>query len=96
MPMLLALLVVAMVLPAVLAVRRQRDEGAADGAARPAAVRALRALQARRPPVPRLLPPGHRPPPGLGPLSPSERFLRTEAARGLRELQMFLFEHRAA
>ena len=41
------------------------------------------------------LPPGHRPPPGLGPLSPSERFLATEAARGLRELQQFLAERAA-
>ncbi len=53
-----------------------------------------------RPPrgrVPRLrtLPEGHRPPPGLGPLSPSERFLTCEAARGLRELQLFLVDQRA-
>ena len=44
----------------------------------------------------RLLPEGHRPPPGLGPLSPSERFLTTEAARGLRELQLFLVDQRPA
>ena len=43
-----------------------------------------------------LLPEGHRPPPGLGPLSPSERFLRQEAARGLRELQLFLLDQRTA
>jgi len=43
-----------------------------------------------------LLPEGHRPPPGLGPLSPSERFLRQEAARGLRELQVFLLDQRTA
>ena len=42
------------------------------------------------------LPEGHRPPPGLGPLSPSERFLTTEAARGLRELQVFLLDQQAA
>ncbi len=50
-----------------------------------------------RRPAPSLpsLPAGHRPPPGLGPLSPSERFLSTEAARGLRELQQFLAERRA-
>jgi len=41
---------------------------------------------------PRLLPEGHRPPAGLGPLSPSERFLRAEAARGLRDLQLFLVD----
>jgi len=50
----------------------------------------------RRPtPGPASMPPGHRPPPGLGPLSPSERFLSTEAARGLRELQQFLAERAA-
>ena len=43
-----------------------------------------------------LLPEGHRPPPGLGPLSPSERFLTAETTRGLRELQMFLVDQRAA
>ncbi len=42
------------------------------------------------------LPEGHRPPPGLGPLSPSERFLTAEAKRGLRELQVFLLEQRPA
>ena len=39
-----------------------------------------------------LLPEGHRPPPGLGPISPSERFLSAETARGLRELQLFLHD----
>lgn len=43
----------------------------------------------------RLLPQGHRPPPGLGPLSPSERFLVQEAERGLRDLQVYLLEQRA-
>ncbi len=36
------------------------------------------------------LPAGHRPPAGLTPLSPSERFLSQEATRGLRELQDYL------
>ena len=36
------------------------------------------------------LPAGHRPPAGLSPLSPSERFLSQEATRGLRELQEYL------
>ncbi|MGZ6791906.1 MAG: hypothetical protein ACXVGH_04700 [Mycobacteriales bacterium] len=40
----------------------------------------------------RALPAGHRPPPGLSPLSPSERFLAAEASRGLRELQLFLLD----
>ena len=40
------------------------------------------------------LPHGHRPPPGLGPLSPSERFLTQESSRGLRELERFLAEQR--
>jgi hypothetical protein len=39
-----------------------------------------------------LLPEGHRPPPGLSPLSPSERFLAEEASRGLRDLQLFLLD----
>lgn len=43
-----------------------------------------------------VLPEGHRPPPGLGPLSPSERFLSQEAARGLRELQLFLVDQQTA
>jgi len=55
--------------------------------------RALRFVRRRRRPV---LPEGHRPPPGLGPLSPSERFLRQEAARGLRDLQLFLLDQRTA
>lgn len=37
-----------------------------------------------------LLPEGHRPPPGLSPLSPSERFLEAEASRGLLALQEWL------
>ena len=37
-----------------------------------------------------LLPKGHRPPPGLSPLSPSERFLAAEASRGLRDLEKYL------
>jgi hypothetical protein len=41
------------------------------------------------------LPAGHRAPPGLGPLSPSERFLTQEAARGLRELERYLAEQPA-
>ena len=48
----------------------------------------------RRRVLPGVLPVGHRPPPGLGPLSPSERFLTAEAARGLRELQLFLADER--
>lgn len=39
------------------------------------------------------LPAGHQPPAGLGPLSPSERFLTQEAARGIRDLQLFLVDH---
>ena len=39
---------------------------------------------------PRLLPEGHRPPPGLSPISPSERYLTAESRRGMRELQLFL------
>ncbi len=54
-----------------------------------------RGTTGRRPTAGLAMPPGHRPPPGLGPLSPSERFLSTEAARGLRELQQFLAERAA-
>ena len=39
-----------------------------------------------------LLPEGHQPPPGLSPLSPSERFLAAEATRGMRDLQLFLHD----
>ena len=38
------------------------------------------------------LPDGHRPPPGLGPLSPSERFLTAEASRGIRDLERWLVD----
>jgi hypothetical protein len=46
------------------------------------------------PAVPRmaLLPEGHQPPPGLSPLSPSERFLEAEATRGMRELELYLLD----
>ncbi len=50
----------------------------------------------RRRPRGRALPHVHRPPPGLGPHSPSERFLTQEAARGLRDLQLFLLDQRTA
>lgn len=60
-------------------------------AERPAGALRLR----RRTRAPHLLPEGHRPPDGLGPLSPSERFLRAEAARGLRDLQLFLVDQAA-
>ncbi|MCW2673672.1 MAG: hypothetical protein JWP14_2261 [Frankiales bacterium] len=39
-----------------------------------------------------LLPAGHQPPPGLGPISPSERTLAAETARGLRDLQAYLLD----
>jgi len=52
-------------------------------------------LRRRHRPALRLLPEGHRPPAGLGPLSPSERFLTAEAARGLRDLQLFLVDRAA-
>ena len=55
-------------------------------------VRARRRARAGLP----LLPHGHRPPAGLGPLSPSERFLTSESTRGLRDLQLYLLEQQAA
>ena len=63
-----------------------------DPAPSPAS-RAWQAVQARRARVP-ALPDGHRPPAGLGPISPSERFLCGESARGLREIELFLLEQR--
>jgi hypothetical protein len=39
-----------------------------------------------------LLPEGHRPPPGLGPISPSARAVTAEVERGLRDLQLFLLD----
>ena len=81
-----------------LAARQAAAEGAgpAGGPARGgrAGGRLVDRVRDRRAALPPL-PPGHRPPPGLGPLSPSERFLTTEAARGLRELQTFLYERPA-
>lgn len=56
--------------------------------------RAWASARSRRLPVAVSLPEGHRPPDGLGPLSPSERFLRTESDRGLREIQLYLLEQR--
>ena len=38
------------------------------------------------------LPAGHRPPPGLGPISPSERTLAAETERGLRDLEAYLLD----
>ena len=67
--------------------QERRSEQPAGRTAGPPALRL-----GRRPRPPRLLPEGHRPPAGLGPLSPSERFLRAEADRGLRELQLFLVD----
>ncbi|MCW2606623.1 MAG: hypothetical protein JWO60_1316 [Frankiales bacterium] len=58
------------------------------------ASRAWSVARTRRAPAAPSLPEGHRPPTGLGPLSPSERFLQTEASRGLRELQLFLLEQK--
>lgn len=55
--------------------------------------------QLRRPPGTPLrgpLPEGHRPPAGLPPLSPSERFLRAEAERGIRALQLWLLDQDGA
>ncbi len=52
--------------------------------------------EARRAPATPSLPEGHRPPAGLGPLSPSERFLRTESTRGIRALQLWLLDQDGA
>jgi hypothetical protein len=70
--------------------------GREDAARRAAGDPSLFARRSSCAPSRPLLPEGHRPPPGLGPLSPSERFLTSESARGLRELQQFLFDDRRA
>jgi hypothetical protein len=62
-----------------------------------AAARAWQGVRARRRRSDALpaLPLGHRPPAGLGPLSPSERFLSSESARGIRALQVWLIDQTA-
>lgn len=60
------------------------------------ASRAWSAYRARRSRPALSLPEGHRPPAGLGPLSPSERFLQTESARGIRALQLWLIDQDGA
>lgn len=92
---LLAVLVLVLLL--VLSIRRamRRAGPMATAASAPSATQGLYGRRARRQPPGRSLPPGHQPPPGLGPLSPSERFLTAEAARGLLELQVFLLERPA-
>lgn len=104
MPLVLSLAVVALVVIAWARVclwlgqlQTQHPDGRSGGGAAatdaPAARSWLRGPRAPRPP---LLPEGHRPPPGLGPLSPSERFLTQEYSRGLRDLQMYLVDQQAA
>lgn len=78
----------ALVFAVVRRLRARASHGVKDEPAR-------RDVRSRQQPRLRLLPEGHRPPPGLGPLSPSERFLKQEAARGMRELQTFLDERAA-
>ena len=92
---LLGLLVFASVVGRVADWNAQRfPSGDADVQAVPSpASRAWAGVLARREAATRL-PEGHRPPEGLGPISPSERFLHGESARGLRELQLWLLEQR--
>ncbi|MDP9434156.1 MAG: hypothetical protein M3P93_02760 [Actinomycetota bacterium] len=59
------------------------------------AVHVVRARMRARRGLP-LLPHGHRPPAGLAPLSPSERFLRAETARGIRELRLWMLDEDGA
>jgi hypothetical protein len=91
---LLALLVFASVC-ARLGDRVRPDAGDTPERAPSPAQKAWRAARSRRQPTARLLPEGHRPPAGLGPLSPSERFLRTESARGITALQLWLIDQAA-
>ena len=91
---LLGLLVFASVVGRVAAWDARRPSGDVDvEPVRSPASRAWEAVKARRHVTP-LLPEGHRPPEGLGPISPSERFLHDASARGLREIQLFLLEQR--
>ena len=60
------------------------------------ASRAWTAVKARRAPKAPMLPEGHRPPAGLGPLSPSERFISTETERGFRAMQLWLLDQDGA
>lgn len=57
--------------------------------------RARRREQARRRRLP-ALPAADAPPDGLAPLVPSPRTMRSEAARGLRELELWLAEQTSA
>jgi hypothetical protein len=66
-----------------IAARRQRAE---QGETR---TRRLTARRRQRPTRP-LLPEGHRPPPGLGPISPSPRAISAELDSGLRKLRAYL------
>ncbi|MCW2779229.1 MAG: hypothetical protein JWN17_2954 [Frankiales bacterium] len=60
------------------------------------AERAWSTVRSRRAPVVPMLPAGHRPPVGLGPISPSERALSSEYTRGLRALQLWLLDQDGA
>jgi hypothetical protein len=95
--LILGLLVVLALSFAVCALRvdRVRPDAAAAPSAQTPSRRLLAELWSRRPVKP-LLPEGHRPPAGLGPLSPSERFLSSEAARGIRALQVWLIDQDGA
>lgn len=73
--------------------QRHSHDGDVEPVASPAS-RAWDAARARGRRAAPALPEGHRPPYGLGPISPSERFLRGESARGLREIQLWLLEQR--
>ena len=79
------------------AARPEQEVAYAESEDRPSpAARAWHAMTERRRPVLPSLPEGHRPPAGLGPLSPSERFLRTESTRGIRALQLWLLDQDGA
>jgi hypothetical protein len=95
--LILGLLVVLALSFAVCALRvdRVRPDAAAASSTGTQSRRLLGELWSRRPGKP-LLPEGHRPPAGLGPLSPSERFLSSEAARGIRALQVWLIDQDGA
>ena len=94
--LLLGLLVFASVVGRLAAWNAEHFPGGEVEQVRSPASRAWTAVRTRRADASPLLPEGHRPPGGLGPISPSERSLRGESARGVREIQVFLLEHRTS
>jgi hypothetical protein len=95
-PGLLALLVFVSVIARITTWNAERMGPQAEDATPSVAGRAWTSYRRRRSPAVPMLPAGHRPPVGLGPISPSERSLTLESRRGLRALQLFLLDESTA